>query len=193
MRSSRSLIGVFLLLASSQLACSDGETIGTNKGKLGASLVALPSSAVVAAEANRAVAYGPDGRQLWSFSLPNGDILAAAPVAAGNSFTYLRGEKGVYAIAPDGKLVWSANHNDGNATIKGIVALGDSTVAVSNTDTQLINYDSSGKVRWTFSLPNGDRLSALPVNAPNSEVYLRGATKLYAVDSNGFLTWEVEL
>jgi hypothetical protein len=158
-----------------------------------ASLVALPSSAVVAAGTNQVTAYNPDGKQAWTFPLPNGDTVAAPPVAALSSLTYVRGVQGLYAVAPDGKLLWQAAHGGGGDMIKGVTPLGDSTVAVTAGDNSLVAYSAQGQPRWTFTLPDNDRLTALPALAPNSAVYLRGKTRLYAVDPKGNLSWQAEL
>lgn len=185
------ILGLLLILA--QFACSGDVTTKETGGRSGPWIVALPSSIVVLSDRTQAIAFGPDGRQFWSFSLPDGDVIAASPAAANSSMTYLRGDKSLYAISPEGNLVWSARLDEPNAPIKGIVALGDSTVAVTKGESQLVGYTPTGQVRWTFTLPEGDRLIAAPGTAPNSAVLLRGANGLYAVDPNGNLAWQAQV
>jgi outer membrane protein assembly factor BamB len=155
-------------------------------------MVALPSSVIVAAGHKRVEAFDPGGRTLWSFSLPDNDTVVSAPVASLNSICYIRGAQSVYAIAPDGKVIWQAKHDDPDGKVKGIVTLGDSTVAVTKSDSLLINYSATGQPRWTFTMPDGDRLTAPLVNAPNSIICMRGAAKIYAVDSGGNLSWQAD-
>lgn len=157
------------------------------------SLTALPSSVLVAALNNQVVAYGPDGKQGWAFNLPNGDTVAAPPAAAMSSVTYVRGAQGLYAIAPDGKLLWQAAHTHGGDAVKGLTPLADSTVAMTAGDSSLVGYNAQGQVKWTFTLPDGDKLTEPPVLAASSLVYVRSAKKLYAVDSQGNLSWQAEL
>ena len=156
------------------------------------SLATLPNSTVVAASHNRVAGYA-SGKEVWSFALPDNDTVAAPPVGAANSTAYIRGAQEIYAIGPDGKLLWSAIHADAAASIKGIVALGDSTVALTAGDNSLVNYDGQGKTRWTFRLPDGDHLTAMPVIAANSTIYLRGGKKLYGLDPQGKLGWQADL
>lgn len=187
---------VFLLLAvliGSLSACSGSESLKDDALPPGVSLVTLPSSVVVAADRVQILAYSPDGKRVWSFSLPDSDSIVAQPVAAANSTTYVRGEKSLYAIAPDGNLSWSVRLDSTPSPIRGVVALGDSTVAITMADNQLVGYSHAGQSRWTYTLPEGDRLIAVPVTAPNSQVYLRGGKGLYAVDPNGNLTWHSDL
>ena len=194
MKSTRS--AKFLLLAvlmGPLSACSGSESIKDDAPHPGISLVTLPSSVVVAADRVQVIAYSPDGKRIWSFSLPDNDSIVTQPVAAGNSTTYVRGEKSLYAIAPDGKLNWSVRLGSTPSPIRGVVALGDSTVAITMADNQLVGYSHAGQSRWTYTLPDGDRLIAAPVIAPNSEIYLRGVNGLYAVDPNGNLTWHADL
>jgi outer membrane protein assembly factor BamB len=192
----RLIIGLSLGLlavscASNVKAPADG--VGSEPSAASLTPVTLPNSAVVVAHRNRVVAYGTDGGQLWSFELPGGDLIAAAPVAASDSTIYVRGVQAVYAFAPDGKLLWQAKQDDGAAVIKGIVPLGDSSVAVTSGGASLVNYGTDGKPRWTFTLPDGEHLTASPVLAANSFIYLRGEKKLYAVDSQGNLGWQADL
>jgi outer membrane protein assembly factor BamB len=189
---------ISLLLGLLAVSCASNtkapaEGTGSEPSALSLTPVTLPNSAIVIAHRNRVVAYGTDGGQLWSFEIADGDLIAAAPVAASDSTTYVRGTQGVYAIAPDGKLLWQTKQDDRAAAIKGIVPLGDSSVAVTYGGTSLTNYGTDGKPRWTFTLPDGDHLTASPVLAANSFIYLRGEKKLYAVDSQGDLGWQADL
>lgn len=187
------LITSSLMLFLAQAACSGSEPAQQDGARNGLSLIALPSSAIVVADRVQIIAYGADSKKMWSYSLPDNDVIATAPIAAGNSNTYVRGEKAVYAVTPDGKLGWSAKLEDTTGPIKGIVSLGDSTVAVTRGESQLVSYSHDGQVRWTFTLPDGDRLTAAPVTAPNSAIFMRGANGLYAVDPNGNLSWRSDI
>lgn len=184
---------LFLCLLSLQFACKDEPPAmpgaATTSAPTGAALITLPSSAVVVAETNQVLAYNADGNKGWSFSLPDNDTVATRPVAALSSTTYIRGAQGLYAIAPDGKAIWQAKHTGANDTIKGLTPLGDSTVAITVGDTSLVGYNGQGQPKWTFKVPDGDKITASPALAANSLVYLRSAKKVYAVDSQGNLAW----
>jgi len=169
------------------------ENDGASSNGLASSIVALPSSEVVVANGNHLVAYTPGGKEAWSFTLPDGDTVASPPVGAASSTTYVRGAHRLYAFAPDGTLLWQTKHQDASAMIKGIVAMGDSTVSVTAEDDLLVNYGPDGRRRWIFALPDGDRMSAPPVVAPSSMVYLRGSKRIYAVGSSGTLVWQADL
>jgi PQQ-like domain len=157
------------------------------------SLCSLGSSAAVISLAHHVTAYAPSGDLLWSIELPNSDTVDSPPVPALSSVTYVRGVHGIYAIAPDGKILWQAKNEDPGTQVHGLAALGDSTVAVTHGDNALVAYSNEGLPRWTFKLPAGDKLTALPVSAPNSYVYLRGMNSLYAVDGAGMLVWAKEI
>jgi len=199
MKPMRIMIGLsFALLLLLQLCCVSGEKAPTEAGGAasptgGFPIIALPNSAVIVAGHNRVAAYNPEGKPMWSFTLPGNDTIAAPPAGALSSTTYLRGAQAIYALAPDGKLVWQAKHSDGSAAVKGIVALADSSVAVTSGDNSLVGYAPTGQPRWTFTLPDGDRLTAPPAMAANGLIYLRGGKKLYAVDSQGGLSWQTDL
>ena len=190
-----SLLALFLSL---QLACKDEEAgapgATSASGAVAANaLTALPSSAVILAEQNQVVSYNPDGNKGWAFTLPDNDSVAARPVAALSSTTYVRGAQGLYAIAPDGKLMWQAKHAGANDSLKGITPLSDSTVAITVGDNSLVGYNAQGQPKWTFKVPDGDKITALPTLAASSIVYVRSAKKIYAVDSQGNLAWQAEI
>jgi len=182
-----------LLLAFPQFGCGGSEAVpGEGLAQVSA-LAVLPSSMVVVAEGTRVVAYQPDGRQGWNFSLPDGEAVAAAPVAALSSVTYVRGEQTLFAIAPDGQVLWQSRHQGANDAVRGITPLSDSTVAITREDRSLVGYSAQGQVKWTYTLPENEKLVAPPVLALSSIVYLRTAKNLYAVDSGGNLAWTAEL
>lgn len=191
-------ISLFVLLISLQTACKDEgasgtEAAATSGGASATALVTLPSSAVVVSENNQVVSYNPDGNKGWTFALPDNDTVAARPVAALSSTTYVRGTQGLYALAPDGKTMWQAKHAGANDTIRGITPLSDSTVAITVGDNSLVGYNAQGQPKWTFKIPDGDKITALPALAASSIVYLRSAKKVYAVDSQGNLAWQAEI
>ncbi|NBO64871.1 MAG: hypothetical protein EBU88_08520, partial [Acidobacteria bacterium] len=136
----------------------------------GGSLTVLPSSAVVVAEGSRVASYQPDGAVGWSFVLPEGEQVVAPPVAALSSVTYVRGEQTLFAIAPDGVALWQSRHSGAGDTIRGITPLGDSTVAITQDDRSLVAFTDRGQIRWTFALPDEERLIATPAIAANSLV-----------------------
>src|SRR5262245_45614911 len=156
-------------------------------------IVALPNSTVIAISRTGLVAYTPAGKHAWAFTLPDGDTVAAAPVVAASSTTYVRGTRELYAIAYDGRLLWHTRHEDASAAIKGIVAMNDSTVSITAEDDLLVNYGPDGHRRWIFALPDGDRVSAQPVASPNNFIYIRGARRIYAVSSGGTLAWQADI
>jgi outer membrane protein assembly factor BamB len=182
-----------LALAFPQFGCGGSEAVPGEGAAQGSALAVLPSSMVVVAEGTRVVAYQPDGRQGWSFSLPDGESIGAAPVAALSSVTYVRGEQTLFAIAPDGQVLWQSRHQGANDTVRGITPLSDSTVAITREDRSLVGYSAQGQVKWTYTLPENEKLVAPPVLALSSIVYLRTAKNLYAVDSGGNLAWTAEL
>jgi hypothetical protein len=129
-----------------------------------------------------------DGRLRYLTTTPS--LRALLPLS---STTYVRGAQGLYAIAPDGKTMWQAKHAGANDAIKGITSLGDSTVAITVGDNSLVGYNAQGQVKWTFKVPDSDKIAALPALAASSTVYLRSAKKIYAVDSQGNLAWQAEI
>ena len=157
------------------------------------SLVALPSSVVVLARSNALEAYQADGNLLWKVVLPEGDQVMAAPVAALSSVAYVRGRDAIHAISPTGQLLWRGSHLGGEDQIQGIVALNDSTVAISEEDRHVVAFTAEGTRRWTYTLPEGERLVAPPAVSANSLLLLRTATTLHAVDSGGNLAWTTPL
>jgi outer membrane protein assembly factor BamB len=157
------------------------------------SLVTLPSSVVVIARSNALEAYQADGNLLWKVVLPEGDRVMAAPVAALSSVTYVRGRDAIHAISPAGQLLWRGSHLGGEDQIQGIVALNDSTVAISEEDRHVIAFTAEGMRRWTYTLPEGERLVAPPAVSANSLLLLRTATTLHGVDSGGNLAWTAPL
>jgi hypothetical protein len=188
------LRGLLLILClACSVACSGRPQAPGAPAAGGSALVTLPNSVVVVADAHRVMAFTPEGKPGWVFDLPAEDQVAAPPVAALNSTTYVRGAKALYAIGADGKQIWEAKHADGAAVVKGLVPLGDSTVAATAGDNSLVGYTAEGQTRWTFTLPDGDRLQAAPAIGANSLVYLRGGKRLYAVDSQGNLSWQAPL
>lgn len=156
-------------------------------------MAVLPSSAVVVAGRSGLTAFQPDGAPAWSFELPEGEPLAAPPVAALSSVTYVRGQQTLFAIAPDGRVLWQSRHQGANDTINGITPLSDSTVAITQEDRALVAFTGQGQIRWTYNLPENEKLVAPPLLAASSIVYLRTAKSVYAVDSGGNLAWTSEL
>lgn len=186
------LMGLVAGLTANLAGCRDASQTAGEKGLgAGGSLTALPSSAVVVAGGSNVVAYQPDGARAWSVTLPDGETLAAPPVAALSSVTYVRGEQTLFAIAPDGRVLWQSRHQGANDTVNGITPLSDSTVALTQEDRALVAYSSQGDIRWTYNLPENEKLVAAPVLTPGGTVCLRTAGKLYAVDSGGNLAWSV--
>ncbi len=176
-----------------QAACGDSGSAPERSDTAGVAMVTLPSSTVVIGDEAKVLAYRPDGRLAWTFSLPGGDTIKAAPVAALSSVTYVRGRQELYAIGPDGTLLWQYKHQGGNDAIHGITPLTDSTVALTIEDRSLVALSSEGKPRWTWNLPENEKIIAGPVLTASSIVYLRTAKNLYAVDSSGNLSWSAEI
>ena len=182
------LCGLVLLLVGCRFA---GDLSGVETGaQPGATMVALPSSAVVVAVKSKVVSFQPDGAKGWTFSLPDGEAIVAAPVAALSSVTYVRGQQTLYAIAPDGVVLWQSRHQGASDSINGITPLSDSTVAITQEDKSLVAFDDKGQVKWTYNLPDGEKIVAPPVLAASSLVYLRTDSTLYAIDSGGNLAWK---
>jgi outer membrane protein assembly factor BamB len=167
-----------------------GLSVGENGGQPGLSLTALPSSAVVVAEKSKVISFQPDGASGWTFTLPDDEAIVAAPVAALSSVTYVRGQQTLYAIAPDGVVLWQSRHQGASDSINGITPLSDSSVAITQEDNSLVAFDEKGQVKWTYNLPDGEKIVAPPVLAASSLVYLRTSTTLYAIDSGGNLAWK---
>lgn len=157
------------------------------------SLTVLPSSAVVVAERSTVISYQPDGTVGWRFTLPEDEVIAAAPVAALSSVTYVRGEQTLFAIAPDGVALWQSRHSGAGDAVRGITPLGDSTVAITQGDRSLVAFSDQGRVRWTYELPGGETITAAPTLAPSSLIYVRSNSYLYAVDATGNLAWKMEI
>ncbi len=185
------LMGMVLIAGGCRLVgdLSPGE-VGAQPGS---TLVALPSSAVVVAVNSKVVSFQPDGAKSWTFSLPDGEAIVAAPVAALSSVTYVRGQQTLYAIAPDGVVLWQSRHQGASDSINGITPLSDSTVAVTQEDKSLVAFDDKGQVKWTYNLPDGEKIVAPPVLAASSLVYLRTAATLYAIDSGGNQAWKAAI
>jgi outer membrane protein assembly factor BamB len=187
------VVGLTIALLFGQ-ACQGGATnSGMVAGGPAASLVTLPSSVVVIARRNGLDAYQADGNLQWSLLLPEGDQVAAAPVAALSSVTFVRGRKAIYAISPTGQLLWQASHLGGEDQVQGMVALNDSTVALTEEDRTVVALTPEGLRRWTYTLPEGERLITPPAVSPNSLLLLRTATTLHGVDSEGNLAWTAEI
>jgi hypothetical protein len=189
----RSLVWPLVLSLALFITGCSNEPTGTGSGGASATMVALPSSLIVVAGRTQVIAVGPAGNPVWTYTLPNSDTVVSPPVAALNSATYIRGDKAIYALNAGGKELWQAKHEDPEGKVKGLIALTDSTVAATKGDTQLINYSGSGQPRWTFSVPNGDRITGPISVAASGLLFLRGAQKLYAVDPGGNLSWEADL
>jgi outer membrane protein assembly factor BamB len=181
-----------LLWLALQLACS-GPASAPSGAAFSSALTALPSSLVVVTTTRRVTAYSPDSRQAWAFDLPDGDTVIATPVSALSSTIYVRGAQSIYALDPAGKLLWKTNYSDTASTLKNLIAFGDSTMGMTVGDNSLVAYSAEGQTRWTFTLPGGDRIVAPPVMAPNSMVYLRSASKIYALDPAGTLAWQADV
>ncbi len=178
------LVGLVLLPAGCRM------TTGESGAAPGVTVAALPSSAVVVAENSMVISFQPDGARSWSFTLPDGEAIVAAPVAALSSVTYVRGQQTVYAIAPDGVVLWQSRHEGASDSINGITPLSDSTVAITQEDRSMVAFDDKGQVKWTYNLPEGEKIVAPPVLAASSLVYLRSASTLYAIDSGGNQAWK---
>lgn len=190
------LAGLFLLSLSPILVgCRAAGIISSGESENGPinSLTVLPSSAVVVAERSKVVSYQPDGTVGWSFTLPEDELITAAPVAALSSVTYVRGEQTLFAIAPDGVALWQSRHAGAGDTVRGITPLGDSTVAITQGDRSLVAFNTQGRIRWTYNLPAGETIAASPALAASSLIYLRSTSHLYAVDSTGNLAWRMEI
>lgn len=190
------MLAMVCCLALGLAGCGESGSAPATEGSAavaGVSMVTLPSSTVVLGEGTKLLAYQPDGRMAWSFSLASGDTIATAPVAALSSVTYVRGQQELYAIAPDGKLLWQYRHQGASDAVKGITPLTDSTVAVTQEDRSLVAFSPEGQPRWTWSLPGNEKLVAPPVLTASSIVYLRTARNLYAIDSQGNLSWSAEI
>lgn len=155
-------------------------------------LTTLPTSAVVIAGKKAVVCYSHDGEKLWDFVLPEGEEVVAPVTSAPNSASFIRSATSVFAISADGKLLWTAKVE--TATVPAALALGDSTVVVTSGGDTLVNLDGDrGTSRWSFRLPDGDRITASPRVANNSWIYVRGAARVYAVNSDGLPEWDAAL
>jgi outer membrane protein assembly factor BamB len=195
-QSCRALALLCLLLCAFQIACRGQKTAPTEataKQTDNGGIVTLANSVVVAVAGGKVNAYAPDGQPRWSFDLPGGDKAVAAPAAAPNSVTYVRGAQWIFALSPDGQLLWQAKYSDDNAQIKSIVALTDSTTVVTTGDTTLVCYTTTGEVRWTYTLPDNDRLVRAPTTAPNGFVHVRSQNRLYAINAEGKWQWQADL
>jgi len=154
-----------------------------------AALTTLPTSSVVIAGKKGVVCFSHDGEKLWDFNLPEGEELAAPVTAAPNSVSFIRSSRSVFAISAEGKLLWTSNVE--TAVVPAAVALGDSTVVVTTGSDTLVNLDGDrGTTRWSFRLPEGDRITAAPRVANNSWIYVRGNSRVYAVNSEGLPEWD---
>ncbi|MGK2859120.1 MAG: PQQ-binding-like beta-propeller repeat protein, partial [Thermoanaerobaculia bacterium] len=118
-----------------------------------------------------------------------GEEVVAPVTSAPNSVAFIRSAGSVFAISASGKLLWTAKVD--TAVVPAALALGDSTVVVTSGSDALVNLDGDrGAVRWSFRLPEGDRITASPRVANNSWIYVRGNERLYAVNSDGLPEWD---
>lgn len=155
-------------------------------------LTTLPTSAVVMAGRKGVVCFSHDGEKLWEFSLPEGEEVVAPVTSAPNSVSFVRSAGSVFAISATGKPLWTAKVE--TAVVPAALALGDSTVVVTSGSDTLVNLEGDrGAVRWSFRLPEGDRITASPRVANNSWIYVRGNARLYAVNSEGLPEWDAPL
>lgn len=66
-------------------------------------------------------------------------------------------------------------------------------VSWSAADRRFRAWSSKGEPLWTVALPGDDSLVAPPCGAPDSSVYARGQSALYAISSTGSLAWSHRL
>jgi outer membrane protein assembly factor BamB len=196
-QSCRALALLCLLLCAFQIACNGQKTappeaVAKQTGD-GGGIATLANSAVVAVAGGKVNAYEPGGQPRWSFDLPGGDKAVAAPAAAPNSVTYVRGAQWIFALSPEGQMLWQAKYADDNSQIKSIVALSDSTAVVTTGDTTLFCYTTTGEMRWNYTLPDNDRIVRPPAPAPNGFVHVRSQNRLYAINAEGKWQWQVDL
>jgi outer membrane protein assembly factor BamB len=156
---------------------------------IGATTLALPSSSLVAVTGKGVTAFSPSGVLAWTFKLPANDSLTAKPVAAPNSFLYLRGARTVYAVGPDGRQAWAADVETALGAFPSLVVLTDSSVVALSGDMSVTCLTTTGTVRWTYKLPDGSKVTGEPTSAPNGFLLLRAKERIYALNSEGQLQW----
>jgi hypothetical protein len=167
--------------------------------EISATTLALPSSSLIAVTGNGVTAFSPLGMLAWSFQLPAHDRLTAKPVAAPNSYLYLRGIKTVYALGPEGKQQWASDVEGAlgqktesptsSMSFQSLVVLSDSSVVAISGDNAVTCLSTVGTARWTYKLPEGSKLSGEPASAPNGFLLLRAKERIYALNSEGQLQW----
>ena len=154
-------------------------------------LLTLPSSTIITVVGNAVYAFGPSGAEAWTFVLPDSEKLTAPPIAAPNSYVYLRSRNKVHALDPEGKLVWSADIGDQEGNLQSLAALSDSSIVATTGTASLVCLSTTGAVRWTHSLTEPAKLIAEPVSAPNGFLLLRTDDGVRALNSDGEPQWNL--
>lgn len=197
------LLALFLVLGAGLSGCSRSseqpvpasDTLGREPAAfvsfegepVGYALTTLPTSGVVAAGKSGAICYSHKGEEQWRFEVDEGDEIAAAPAVAPDSTVFVLTRRALVAIGAKGDRLWTLEVEP--AGIPAVVALGDGSAVVTAGAGAMVNV-SGGKVQWRFQLPDGDVIASIPRASSNSQIFVQGTARLYAVDASGIPLWD---
>lgn len=156
------------------------------------------STALLVVSRDTLAAVQPSGQLAWVRRFPSDDPMVVYPRVAADSTLYVVTRKNIHAIDSKGATVFQLPHPFERAQPRKpekmmLEPMPDSTVLVSDGDRALVSLDSSGSVKWRFTLPARDSIASAPRAAANGSIYLRSRAWLHSLDRAGKQLWRVPL
>lgn len=199
------LFGLLTLVAA---ACNETGPVANNRGPWAfpatpSGLIRTPTltpaaTVITAVAPGLVVAYADSQQIAWKVQLPPGEELVAPPGVAADSSTYLLTNRQVRGVDPDGKLTFATPfpftpRRGQRPSRYGLAVMPDSAAVVTDGERRVARVARDGVISWRYELPAPATMSAPPVAGPNGSIYLRTASSLFSLSSEGHYRWRIPL
>jgi len=142
---------------------------------------------IYTAEADRIIAFLPNGSVRWQKTLPGGVNLAGCALGSDGTLLVVSERGRLLAFWPAGQLRWVHRYPDEFVTLHAAPLITSDGTIYTGSPSELASLQPDGRVNWTFPA----RVDGGPAQGPDGTLYFPSGNDLYAVNPDGSFLWRV--
>jgi outer membrane protein assembly factor BamB len=140
---------------------------------------------IFAAEADRIIAFFPNGRVRWRKDFPREISLAGCALGADGTLLVVSERGYLLAYWPNGTLRWVHKHPDAYISLHARPLVSADGTVYSGGQTEMVSLRPNGRVNWRFAA----RTEGEPAQGADGAIYFPSESYLYALNPEGSLRW----
>src|SRR5262245_30433220 len=145
---------------------------------------------IYAAEADRIIAFFPNGSVRWRRNLPDAASLVGCALGMDGTLLVISERGFLLAFSPAGLLRWVHHYPDDYVSLHAAPLVNHEGTIYTGSGSELASLRPDGSGNWTFPVS----VKGGPAQGPDGTLYFPSESRLrYAVNSDGTFRWRVAI